>query len=163
MVKHRKGGFINMSVFLPYFNEACIVLSALSMAVGWGFIRRKKIELHKRFMLIGVTLAALFFISYVLKTILVGDTSFGGPQGVRGFYYAFLQTHSILASIVPILGIFTLVYAYKRNFRLHRRFGPWTAGIWFVTAATGLVVFVMLYIIYPPGETTNLFHAWVGH
>lgn len=152
-----------MSIIVPAFNEACIVISAILMAIGWVYIRRGNIQTHRRLMLTSVAFAALFFITYVLKTVLIGDTLFGGPQSWRGFYYAFLQTHSFLATVAAILGIITLVYAFREKFTTHRKFGPWTAVTWFITAITGVSVFLMLYVIFPPGETTNLFRAWLGH
>ncbi|SFU87089.1 DUF420 domain-containing protein [Alicyclobacillus macrosporangiidus] len=152
-----------MQLFLPYFNEACILASAVAMALGWFQIRRRRVEAHRRLMLTGVVLAALFFVTYVAKTLLIGDTAFGGPERWRLPYQVFLQVHSVLATVAAILGIITLRAAYRENFSLHRRIGPWTASIWFITAASGLVVFLLLYIIFPPGPTTDLFRAWIGH
>lgn len=152
-----------METWLPYINEAFIDLSAIVMAFGWVAIRRGKKETHKRLMLTSVLLAACFFISYMLKTLLVGDTTFGGPKSVRLFYYTFLQTHSILATVAAIMGVITLVYAFRQAFGKHRKIGPWTAVIWFITAFTGFTVFCMLYIIYPTGEPATLLHAWLGH
>ncbi|WP_029422723.1 DUF420 domain-containing protein [Alicyclobacillus macrosporangiidus] len=152
-----------MQLFLPYFNEACILASAVAMALGWFQIRRRRVEAHRRLMLAGVVLAALFFVTYVAKTILIGDTAFGGPERWRLPYQVFLQVHSVLATVAAILGIITLRAAFRENFSFHRRIGPWTASIWFITAASGLMVFLLLYIIFPPGPTTDLFRAWIGH
>ncbi|MDP9729120.1 DUF420 domain-containing protein [Alicyclobacillus tolerans] len=151
-----------MGLFLAYFNEACILISAALFGIGWYQIRQGRQLLHKRLMLTGSTFAALFFITYVLKTIFIGDTAFGGPKSMANFYYAFLQTHSILATVAAIFGIVTLVFAFRMNFAKHRKVGPWTVVIWFITAATGLTVFILLYIAYPIGPTTNLFKAWMG-
>jgi putative membrane protein len=156
-------GVVNLAQTLPYINEAFIILSAISMAIGWYLIRQRRVEAHKRFMLTGSVLAALFFISYVLKTFVYGDTAFGGPAQYKLPYQIFLQAHSILATVAAVLGVITLVFAFKANFRKHRKIGPWTASTWFVTAATGLAVFLMLYVVFPPGPTTNVFRAWIGH
>lgn len=114
-------------------------------------------------MLTGVVFAALFFIIYAAKTFLIGDTKFGGPNSVSGFYYTFLQSHSVLATVAAILGVITLVYAFKARFSRHRKIAPWTVITWWVTAATGLVVFIFLYIAYTPGPTANLIHSYLGH
>ncbi|MCL6625775.1 DUF420 domain-containing protein [Alicyclobacillus shizuokensis] len=148
---------------LPWLNEAFIISSAIVMAFGWRAIRKGRRETHRRLMLTGSVLAALFFISYVVKTVVVGDTSFGGPAQWRTPYQVFLQAHSILATVAAILGVITLVLAFRASFRRHKRVGPWTVSVWFVTAATGLMVFLLLYIIFPPGETTNVLRAWSGH
>ncbi|WP_308660945.1 DUF420 domain-containing protein [Alicyclobacillus sp. SP_1] len=151
-----------MGDVLAYFNEACILISAIVMGFGWYHIRKGHRETHRRLMLTGVTFAALFFITYVAKTIFIGDSTFGGPKSVAPFYYGFLQTHSILATVAAIFGIVTLVYAFKQRFARHKKVGPWTVSIWFVTAATGLTVFIMLYIAFPAGHTTGLWRAWIG-
>ena len=150
-------------MFLAYVNEAFMLLSALSVGLGWRAIRRHRRDVHRRYMLLGSTLAVLFFLTYVLKSLLVGDTSFGGPGAWSGPYLVFLQVHTILATVAAVLGIVTLRWALRGTFARHRRVAPWTAVSWFVAAAMGLGVFLMLYIVFPPGATTNMLRAILGH
>lgn len=152
-----------MDVFVSYLNEACIIISAICFAIGWVYIRKHRVRIHRRWMLTGVVFAALFFIIYAAKTFFIGDTEFGGPKSLNTFYYVFLQAHSVLATIAAILGVITLVFAARGRFSRHRKLGPWTVVIWFVTAATGLVVFLLLYVVFTPGETANLMHSYLGH
>lgn len=152
-----------MAVVLAYINEAFIVSSAIVMAFGWYFIRRRNVEIHKRLMLTGSVLALLFFLTYVFKTIVYGDTTFGGPHRWQPPYQIFLQSHSILATVAALFGIRTLYLAFRGRFDKHRKIGPWTVSIWFVTAATGLMVFLLLYVVFPSGTETNVFRAWLGH
>lgn len=152
-----------MDIFVSYLNEACILISAICFAIGWGQIRKQRVRIHRRWMLTGVVFAALFFILYALKTFIVGDSEFGGPKSLRTFYYIFLQAHSILATVAAIMGVITLVYAARARFSRHRKIGPWTVVTWFVTAATGLVVFILLYVAYSPGHTAGLLHSYLGH
>lgn len=151
-----------MTNTLPYLNEAFILSSAVTMAVGWWQIRHNRILLHKRLMLASVILAALFFFSYAAKTVLIGDTTFGGTAHFRAPYQLFLQLHSVLATVAAVLGVVTLRYGLKRSFGSHAKIGRLTAPIWFVTAFTGFAVFLMLYVIFPPGPTVNVFRAWAG-
>jgi putative membrane protein len=148
--------------FMAIFNEACILSSAICMAIGWVMIRRNRVRVHRRLMLTAVTLTALFFVSYVAKTVFVGDTTFGGPASLRPAYQTFLQIHSVLATVSAVLGIFTLRFASLRKFGKHRRISRWTAVAWFITAITGLAVFLLLYVIFPPGPTHNMFQTWTG-
>ncbi len=150
-------------MFLAYLNEAFMLLSALSVALGWRAIRQGRRDVHRRYMLTGSTLAVLFFVSYVLKSFLVGDTNFGGPQSWAVPYLVFLQIHTVLATVAAVLGIVTLRLALLGRFGRHRRIAPWTATSWFVAAAMGLGVFLMLYIVFPPGATTNMLRAILGH
>ncbi|MBX6395384.1 MAG: DUF420 domain-containing protein [Alicyclobacillaceae bacterium] len=147
---------------VPYINEACILLSAASAAVGWYLIRRKRVEAHRRAMTLSVVLAAAFFLSYAFKTVLIGDTTFGGPVQWRFAYQVFLQIHSVLATVAAVLGFIALRFAFQGRFGSHKKIGPWAATVWFVTAATGLMVFLLLYVIYEPGPTMNMFRTWFG-
>ncbi len=143
----------------PSLNEFFMIVSALLVATGWVYIRRGKKDTHKKLMLTGAGFAVAFFVSYVLRTLLVGDTTFAGPHGLKAPYQVFLQAHATLATVAAVLGIITIRRALLGRFSLHRRIAPWTASVWLVAAASGLVVFLLLYVIYPPGVTTNLFRA----
>lgn len=148
--------------FLAPLNEAFMIASALSLAAGWWAIRHRRVHLHRKLMVTGAFLGAAFFVSYVLKTLLVGDTTFGGPKPLSVPYQAFLQTHATLATIAGVLGVLTLRLALRRRFGRHRRIAPWTAVLWFVAAGSGLAVYLMLYVIFPPGPTTNIVKAIIG-
>lgn len=143
----------------PWLNEFFMIVSALLILTGWIYIRRGKKDTHKKLMLTGATFATAFFVSYVLRTLLVGDTTFAGPTILKGPYQVFLQAHATLATVAAVLGIITIRRALLGRFQLHRRIAPWTASVWLVAAASGLVVFLLLYVIYSPGATTNLFRA----
>ena len=150
-------------MYLAYLNEAFMLLSALAVALGWRAIRQGRRDVHRRYMLSGSVLAILFFVTYVLKSFLIGDTSFGGPKSWALPYLVFLQVHTILATVAAILGIMTLRLALTARFGRHRRIAPWTATSWFIAAGMGLGVFLMLYIVFPPGATTNMLRAITGH
>lgn len=143
----------------PFLNEAFMIISAGFIAVGWYFIRRGHRETHRRLMLTGATFATAFFVSYVLRTLFVGDTSFGGPSWLSLPYTIFLQAHATLATVAAVLGIITIRRALLGRFDLHKRIAPWTAVTWLVAAGSGLVVFLLLYVVYNPGATTNLIRA----
>ncbi|MDG5788324.1 DUF420 domain-containing protein [Evansella sp. AB-P1] len=151
-----------MATFLPFISTIFIALSAIFVAFGWYFIGKRKIELHKKTMFWAAVLATIFFITYLSKTFFIGSTSFGGPDEIRFFYQIFLIIHITLATIAAVLGITALITGYKNSLRLHKKLGPITSIIWFFSASTGIAVYFMLYVIYSPGETTNLFRAILG-
>jgi len=109
-----------------------------------------------------VAFAALFFILYMFRTIFIGNTDFGGPDHLRPYYTAFLTIHIILTVISPVLAGMTLYFASKKKFDRHRVYGRLTARFWFVTAVTGVMVYLILFQIFPEGETTNMFRAYWG-
>jgi len=156
-VEAKSGG--NALKLWASINEVFILVSAFLIASGWIAIRRGHRETHKKLMLTGAGFAVAFFISYVLDTVFMGDTTFGGPHKYALTYQIFLQAHATLATVAAIFGIITIRWALRQRFDRHRRIAPWTATIWLVTAATGLVVFLLLFEIYHPGVTTNIFRA----
>ncbi|MCY0901233.1 MAG: DUF420 domain-containing protein [Firmicutes bacterium] len=140
-------------------NELFMIASSICAAIGIVYIKRKQQGRHRKWMLTAVTLGACFFVSYVLGSLIVGDTAFGGPKSLFAAYQIFLITHIFLAVVAAIMGVMTVRAALKGNFARHRKIAPWTAVLWFVAAATGLVVYLVLFVIYAPGPTVNLFHA----
>ncbi len=153
---------MNGSLFLGYLNEAFMLSSVGTLIYGWSRIRRGQVERHRRAMLTTATLASGFFISYVVKSLVFGDTNFGGPKSLAGPYLDFLQVHVVLATLAAVFGVITLRFALRANFARHRRIAPWTATMWLVAAGTGLVVFLLLYIVFPPGTDQNVVRTIVG-
>ncbi len=136
-------------------NEVLMISSAVIVAFGWYFIRHKRIDIHRKFMLAGASLGAAFFVSYLLATIVIGDTYFGGPKKYNAPYQVFLQVHVLLATAAAIMGVITLRRALKGRFSQHKKIAPWTATFWLIATVTGLGVFLLLFVIFSPGPTTT--------
>jgi putative membrane protein len=149
--------------FWPTVSTSCIVISAILVAIGWYFIKQRKIETHKKFMILAAIFATIFFVIYASRTIFFGNSSFGGPDDIKVFYHIFLIFHIILATVGAILGIRTLWLGFKNNLEKHRKLGPVTSIVWFCTGITGSVVYILLYVLYPGGETTSLLRAIFGY
>ncbi len=149
-------------MLLPLISTIFIGISAIFVALGWVAVAKRKIDLHQKMMFLGAVFASVFFITYVAKTVFVGSTAFGGPEEIKLYYTIFLIFHIILATVAAVLGIITLISGYKNNLKLHRKLGPATSVIWFFSASSGIMVYLLLYVIYPPGEVTNVFRAIWG-
>ncbi|MGM8214352.1 DUF420 domain-containing protein [Bacillaceae bacterium W0354] len=148
--------------FLPTISTFFIVISAICVAIGWVLIAKNKRKAHKRVMLAGAIFALTFFILYMSRTVFIGNTPFGGPDDMKIFYVIFLIFHIILATTGAVFGLVTLTLAFRRKIERHRKIGPITSVIWFFTAITGVAVYLLLYVIYDAGQTTNLFRAIFG-
>ena len=151
-----------MQQSLAYICESFMLLSCLSLIIGWRQARHRRMVAHKRWMLTSVFLAAGFFLTYACKTVFVGDTIFAGPEALRQPYQVFLQLHSILATVAAVLGGVTLRFGLKRMSGRHGKIGKWTAATWIVTTVSGLAVFAVLYVIYPSNQTANVVQTWIG-
>jgi putative membrane protein len=148
--------------FLPTLSTFFIILSAIFVAIGWNLIRKRKIEEHKKMMIAAAVSAVLFFIIYISRTIVVGNTSFGGPDSLKLYYTIFLVFHILLSIIGAIMGVITIRSGLKKNLQKHRKIGPISSIIWFFSAITGVMVFLLLYVFYTGGETTSMFRAIFG-
>jgi putative membrane protein len=147
---------------LPTISTTFIILSALSVAIGWAQIKQRKIEAHKKTMTTAAVFAIIFFIIYASRTIFVGNTSFGGPDNIKIYYTSFLIFHITLATTGAVLGIISIVSGYKNKLSIHRKLGPVTSLVWFFTAITGVAVYLLLYVFYKGGETTSVIKAILG-
>jgi len=147
---------------LPTISTTFIVLSAILVAIGWYLIKIRKIDLHIKVMTLAAIFAVLFFIIYASRTIFIGNTAFGGPEHIKIYYTLFLIFHISLATIGAVLGIISLITGYKKNYEKHRKIGPFTSVVWFLTGITGVAVYLLLYVIYHGGETTSVIKAILG-
>ena len=147
---------------LPTISTTFIMLSAIMVAIGWGLIRKRKIEAHKKVMIVAAIFAIIFFIIYASRTIFIGNTSFGGPDHIKIYYTIFLVFHITLATVGAVLGIMSLITGFKNSLSKHRKLGPITSIVWFFTGITGLLVYLLLYVIYPGGDTTSVIKAILG-
>ncbi|CAG9608667.1 DUF420 domain-containing protein [Pseudoneobacillus rhizosphaerae] len=147
---------------LPTISTTFIILSAISVAIGWAQIKQRKVEAHKKTMTTAAIFAIIFFIIYASRTIFIGNTSFGGPDNIKIYYTSFLIFHITLATTGAGLGIISMVSGYKNKLSIHRKLGPVTSLVWFFTAITGVAVYLLLYVFYKGGETTSVIKAILG-
>jgi putative membrane protein len=147
---------------LPMISTTFIVLSAITVAIGWWLIKQRKIEAHKKAMFLAAIFALIFFIIYASRTIFMGNTAFGGPDHLKIYYTVFLVFHITLATTGAVFGIVTLYTGFKNNLTKHRKLGPITSVIWFFSAITGVAVYFLLYVFFRGGETTSVIKAILG-
>jgi uncharacterized membrane protein YozB (DUF420 family) len=137
--------------FIPTLNAMLNATSSLFLITGFLMIRRRKIEAHRFCMLAAVTASILFLISYVIYHVgfAKGVTRFQGEGWARTFYLTILTSHTILAVVIVPFVILTLRRAFRREFPRHRKVARWTFPLWLYVSVTGVIVYLMLYHIYP--------------
>jgi putative membrane protein len=153
---------MNSLPILPTISTSFIILSAITVAIGWWQIKQKKIEAHRKTMFLAGIFALIFFIIYASRTIFIGNTAFGGPDNIKIYYTVFLIFHITLATTGAVLGIISIFTGYKNKLSIHRKLGPITSIVWFFTAITGVAVYLLLYVFYHGGETTSVIKAILG-
>lgn len=135
---------------LPALNAVLNGSAAVLLVLAWLKILGGNREAHRKLMLAAVVLSGLFLLSYLTYHALHGSRRFEGPPGVRRVYLGILLTHTVLAAVNLPLVIVTLWRALKGRFAEHRRIARWTFGIWLYVSVTGVVIYLMLYQLYPP-------------
>jgi putative membrane protein len=134
---------------LPAVNAALNGTSAVLLASGYRFIRRRQITAHKRCMLAALVTSTLFLLSYLTYHYHVGSMPFRGQGWVRPLYFTILISHTILAAAIVPLALVTLFRAWKADFIKHVRVARWTLPIWLYVSVTGVIIYLMLYQLFP--------------
>jgi putative membrane protein len=138
---------------LPHVNAALNALATVLLITGYVLIKRQNEQAHKWAMLacFGVSVAFLAcYVTYHLN-IVGGSKRFPSypPQFIRYSYYGLLLSHILLAASVPFLAVATIWLGLADNRRWHRRLAKWTFPIWLYVSVTGVIVYLLLYQIYP--------------
>ncbi|NQW30070.1 MAG: DUF420 domain-containing protein [Ignavibacteria bacterium] len=140
---------------LPLVNATLNALSALLLVVGFSFIKKKKIDWHRRCMKLAFVVSMLFLVGYLLHKVHLHDTTgsyttqFTGEGAIRPVYYSLLISHVFLAMMVPFLASITLFRGLKLQVEKHRKIARVTFPIWLYVSITGVLVYFMLYQWYP--------------
>lgn len=135
---------------LPVVNACLNGLSAVFLTLGFVFIRQKKQAAHRNCMAAAFATSVIFLVCYLtyhFNTAAV--THFREPQWFRPIYLGILLTHTVLAAVVVPLVLMTLNRAIKGRFDAHRRIARWTWPVWMYVSVTGVVIYLLLYQIFP--------------
>jgi len=148
--------------YLPKLNAILNATCTVLLLISFYFIRRKKVEIHKRLNLTAVTLSTIFLLSYVLFHSFGVETRYGdlNHDGVvdavekaqagnlRMVYFVILSTHIILAAIVLPLVLLSLYRGLTNQVKLHRKIVRWSFPVWLYVTTTGVIVYLMISPYY---------------
>jgi uncharacterized membrane protein YozB (DUF420 family) len=135
---------------MPAINASLNGLSAVLLTLGYIFIRQGNKIAHRNCMAAAFTTSVIFLGCYLtyhftVKTI----TRFVEPAWFRPYYLTLLLTHTILAVVIVPLILITLNRARLEQFALHKTIARWTFPLWLYVSVTGVVVYLLLYHIFP--------------
>jgi uncharacterized membrane protein YozB (DUF420 family) len=149
-----------MVQYLPHVNAGLNCLATVLLVVGYRLIRRRREVAHRRVMLACFVVSVLFLISYSIYHAQVLSVRFPDypPAAVRFGYRIILFSHIVLAALVPILAPLTIYLGITNRRVAHVRLARWTYPIWLYVSVTGVVVYLMLYQIYPPSDREARIH-----
>jgi putative membrane protein len=139
-----------MSVYdLPLVNACLNSTSTVLLTSGYILIKQGRQIAHRNCMIGALISSTLFLICYLTYHAYAGTTKFTNPAWFRSIYLTLLLTHTLLAAAVPPLVIFTVIPALREKFDRHRRIARWTWPIWMYVSVTGVVIYLLLYQIFP--------------
>jgi uncharacterized membrane protein YozB (DUF420 family) len=151
---------------LVHLNAGLNALATCLLVAGYVLIKRGANRAHGWVMLSAFVVSCVFLVSYLTYHWSAGSVKFTHPGVVKVIYLVILLTHVVLAAAVPFLAIASISYALLGHgfggaaelpaekqlgyLARHRRISQWTFPIWLYVSITGVVVYVMLYHIWPP-------------
>ena len=135
--------------YLPHLNACLNTTSAILLFSGYRFIRSGNVAAHRTCQVSALAVSLLFLTSYLTYHYNHGATRFQGTGLVRPIYFTILTSHTILAMVIVPLVILTFYRAFRGDFLRHRRIARITLPLWLYVSITGVIVYLMLYQIYP--------------
>lgn len=135
--------------YLPHLNAFLNGTSAILLVSGYTFIRKGNIAAHRICQISALVVSVLFLASYLTYHFNHGATRFNGQGLVRPLYFTILTSHTILAVVIVPLVIITFFRAVRADFVRHRKIARITLPLWLYVCVTGVIVYLMLYQIYP--------------
>lgn len=134
---------------LPHFIGGINSLTTLVLIAGLIFIKQKKIELHRIAMTTAFVLGGLFLVCYVTYHISNPANKFSGEGSVRYIYFFFLITHIGLSLVVLPLVLRAMFFALTKQFVRHKNLVKYAYPIWLYVSASGVIVYLLLYQLFP--------------
>ena len=135
--------------YLTHLNACLNGTSALLLFSGYLFIRSGNVVAHRTCQVSALAVSLLFLASYLTYHYHHGATRFQGTGLARPFYFTVLTSHTILAMVIVPLVVLTFYRAFRQDFARHRRIARITLPLWLYVSITGVIVYLMLYQIYP--------------
>ena len=135
--------------YLPHLNACLNATSAVLLFTGYSFIRARNVVAHRACQIAALVTSILFLASYLTYHYHHGTTRFQGTGLARPIYFTILTSHTILAIVIVPLVALTFYRALRGDFARHRRIARITLPLWLYVSITGVIVYLMLYQIYP--------------
>ena len=132
-------------------NASLNAVSAVLLVAGYIVVKRGNYRTHGWMMGSSLVVSTVFLGFYLTSKFLFGENSTKhlGLHPLRILYLVILVPHVLLAvgMLPPILMV--VWRAYKRDWVRHRKLARPTFWIWLYVSVTGVVIYLMLYHLFP--------------
>lgn len=141
----------------PAFNASLNALASVLLVLGYVAIRLRWYRLHISCMVTTLLVSAVFLASYLFFHLVVKegratrfvDQAPDAPAWVALLYAGILLSHTILAMVATPMALVTSYFGLRKWWSAHTRLSRWTFPIWLYVSVTGVVVYWMLYRMFP--------------
>lgn len=137
---------------LPLVNACLNGLATVLLCAGFYFIKTRRIIAHRNCMISAFITSCVFLVFYVYHKAVVMrgvHTTFPGPPALKLPYLVMLTSHIALAIAIVPLALITINRGLKLRIELHKRIARWTFPIWLYVSVTGVLIYVLLYRVWP--------------
>lgn len=139
---------------LPKINATLNASSAVLLMAAYICIKLRKVRAHAWLIICAVLTSGAFLTGYLIYHAHVGATYVDQrfpdvPLYLRRIYKLILFPHLTLAIVMLPLIARSLYLAYHRRWTQHRRISPWSFWIWLYVSVTGVIIYWMLYHLFP--------------
>jgi len=139
---------------LPAINASLNGLATVFICAGLWFIKSERKQAHIASMIAALIASTAFLACYLTYHFLKAGvvTKFTHPGWPKTLYFFILGTHTPLAVVVLPLVIVAVIRALQARYEAHRRWAKWAAPVWLYVSVTGVLVYLMLYVWFPPSQ-----------
>lgn len=142
---------------LPPINASLNALSTVFIVLGLAFIKGERKLAHIACMVAALVTSTAFLACYLTYHFMKAGvvTRFTHEGWPRTLYFLILGTHTPLAVLVLPFIILAVVRALQARYDAHRKWARIAAPIWLYVSVTGVLVYFMLYVWFPPAMAAN--------
>lgn len=147
---------------IVHVNAGLNTLATLLLITGYVFIKQGNEKAHRNAMMTALGVSAAFLVCYLYYHYQVGSVRFTHQGVVRYLYLLILASHVILAMTVPFIALSAAHFGWwalhgdpdqaPRRRSIHRKIVRWGYPIWLYVSVTGVIVYLMLYHLWPAAE-----------
>ncbi len=144
---------------LVHVNAGLNTVATVLLIAGLVLIKQRRETAHRWTMAAALAVSTAFLVCYLTYHYSAGHVRFTHEGPVRYVYYAILATHIPLAMTVPFFALAAAYFGWRamdgpaeqspRMRARHRAVVRWGYPIWMYVSVTGVIVYVMLYHLWP--------------
>ncbi len=149
---------------LPHLTASLNLVTIVLLVIGLFRIKQGQARKHKSVMLAALAVSMVFLACYLLHKVALYQTTGAfnknfprdpaiAPPAALYIYLTILFTHLPLAITVPFLACRAIYLAMKGRILAHKKLVRWAYPIWMYVSVTGVLVYLMLYQLYPSPAT----------